>query len=108
MLKYGASEGTRTLDLRFTKPMLYQLSYAGRFSFLWLEAQHTRLGFHPSSLCPLSVVKTVKLCTRSVVTTEGLCTLASLRALRYFPRDNDKAKNRNTNIWPWLEYECPP
>lgn len=26
---YGASEGTRTLDLRFTKPMLYQLSYAG-------------------------------------------------------------------------------
>ena len=28
-LKYGASEGTRTLDLRFTKPMLYQLSYAG-------------------------------------------------------------------------------
>lgn len=25
----GASEGTRTLDLRFTKPMLYQLSYAG-------------------------------------------------------------------------------
>lgn len=28
-LFYGASEGTRTLDLRFTKPMLYQLSYAG-------------------------------------------------------------------------------
>jgi hypothetical protein len=28
---YGASEGTRTLDLRFTKPMLYQLSYAGLF-----------------------------------------------------------------------------
>src|SRR6185436_7043595 len=25
----GASEGIRTLDLRFTKPMLYQLSYAG-------------------------------------------------------------------------------
>ena len=29
LLKNGASEGTRTLDLRFTKPMLYQLSYAG-------------------------------------------------------------------------------
>ena len=26
----GASEGTRTPDLRFTKPMLYQLSYAGK------------------------------------------------------------------------------
>lgn len=26
---YGANEGTRTLDLRFTKPLLYQLSYVG-------------------------------------------------------------------------------
>ena len=25
----GASEGIRTPDLRFTKPLLYQLSYAG-------------------------------------------------------------------------------
>ena len=25
----GANEGTRTLDLRFTKPLLYQLSYIG-------------------------------------------------------------------------------
>ena len=30
----GASEGTRTLDLRFTKPMLYQLSYAGLITIL--------------------------------------------------------------------------
>jgi hypothetical protein len=34
-LKYGASEGTRTLDLRFTKPMLYQLSYAGLLPQTW-------------------------------------------------------------------------
>ena len=27
--KYGANEGTRTLDLRFTKPLLYRLSYIG-------------------------------------------------------------------------------
>ena len=27
--KYGANEGTRTLDLRFTKPLLCQLSYIG-------------------------------------------------------------------------------
>ena len=26
---YGANEGTRTLDLRFTKPLLCQLSYIG-------------------------------------------------------------------------------
>ena len=26
---YGANEGTRTLDLRFTKPLLYRLSYIG-------------------------------------------------------------------------------
>ncbi len=26
---YGANEGTRTLDLRFTKPLLYLLSYVG-------------------------------------------------------------------------------
>ena len=25
----GANEGTRTLDLRFTKPLLYRLSYIG-------------------------------------------------------------------------------
>ena len=25
----GADEGARTLDLRFTKPLLYQLSYVG-------------------------------------------------------------------------------
>ena len=25
----GADEGTRTLDLRFTKPLLYRLSYIG-------------------------------------------------------------------------------
>jgi hypothetical protein len=29
LLSNGASEGTRTPDRRFTKPMLYQLSYAG-------------------------------------------------------------------------------
>ena len=28
-LKAGANKGTRTLDLRFTKPLLYQLSYIG-------------------------------------------------------------------------------
>ena len=27
--KSGAGEGNRTPDLRFTKPLLYQLSYAG-------------------------------------------------------------------------------
>ena len=27
--KAGANKGTRTLDLRFTKPLLYQLSYIG-------------------------------------------------------------------------------
>ena len=27
--KIGADEGARTLDLRFTKPLLYQLSYVG-------------------------------------------------------------------------------
>ena len=27
--KDGANKGTRTLDLRFTKPLLYQLSYIG-------------------------------------------------------------------------------
>lgn len=27
--KNGANEGTRTLDLRFTKPLLYRLSYVG-------------------------------------------------------------------------------
>ena len=27
--KNGANEGTRTLDLRFTKPLLYRLSYIG-------------------------------------------------------------------------------
>ena len=27
--KTGANKGTRTLDLRFTKPLLYQLSYIG-------------------------------------------------------------------------------
>jgi hypothetical protein len=29
---YGAGRGTRTPDLRFTKPLLYQLSYAGRMN----------------------------------------------------------------------------
>ncbi len=28
---FGASRGDRTHDLRFTKPLLYQLSYAGNF-----------------------------------------------------------------------------
>ncbi len=27
--EHGAGEGNRTPDLRFTKPLLYQLSYAG-------------------------------------------------------------------------------
>ena len=27
--KNGANEGTRTLDLRFTKPLLYRLSHIG-------------------------------------------------------------------------------
>ena len=30
----GANEGTRTLDLRFTKPLLYRLSYIGASAFL--------------------------------------------------------------------------
>lgn len=29
MAPIGAGRGTRTPDLRFTKPLLYQLSYAG-------------------------------------------------------------------------------
>ena len=29
MALIGAGRGTRTPDLRFTKPLLYQLSYAG-------------------------------------------------------------------------------
>ena len=29
MLKAGADDGIRTRDLRFTKPLLYQLSYVG-------------------------------------------------------------------------------
>ena len=29
----GANEGTRTLDLRFTKPLLCQLSYIGAVNF---------------------------------------------------------------------------
>ncbi len=29
MRKHGAGEWIRTTDLRFTKPLLYQLSYAG-------------------------------------------------------------------------------
>jgi hypothetical protein len=29
--KNGAGEGTRTHDLRFTKPLLYQLSYSSPF-----------------------------------------------------------------------------
>ena len=28
----GADDGIRTRDLRFTKPLLYQLSYVGRAS----------------------------------------------------------------------------
>jgi hypothetical protein len=28
----GADDGIRTRDLRFTKPLLYQLSYVGGFS----------------------------------------------------------------------------
>ncbi len=28
----GAEDGTRTRDLRFTKPLLYQLSYFGEIS----------------------------------------------------------------------------
>ena len=31
--KAGANKGTRTLDLRFTKPLLYQLSYIGASAF---------------------------------------------------------------------------
>ena len=29
----GANKGIRTLDLRFTKPLLYQLSYIGTLLF---------------------------------------------------------------------------
>ena len=29
----GANKGTRTLDLRFTKPLLYRLSYIGTSAF---------------------------------------------------------------------------
>ena len=32
--KTGANKGTRTLDLRFTKPLLYQLSYIGASAFV--------------------------------------------------------------------------
>ena len=31
--KNGANKGTRTLDLRFTKPLLYRLSYIGTSAF---------------------------------------------------------------------------
>src|SRR5262249_3415126 len=55
VLNYGASEGTRTLDLRFTKPMLYQLSYAG-----FLESkttfEDTELCFESSSFCQNATV----------------------------------------------------
>ena len=34
----GANEGTRTLDLRFTKPLLCQLSYIGAICVLPLTA----------------------------------------------------------------------
>ena len=30
----GANKGTRTLDLRFTKPLLYRLSYIGALTFV--------------------------------------------------------------------------
>ena len=29
LVRYGADDGTRTRNLRFTKPLLYQLSYVG-------------------------------------------------------------------------------
>ena len=33
----GAKEGTRTPDLRFTKPLLYRLSHFGKTTFRTLE-----------------------------------------------------------------------
>jgi hypothetical protein len=42
----GADSRTRTDDRRFTKPLLYQLSYAGRFSERALHAERTR---HPKN-----------------------------------------------------------
>ena len=55
-LKYGASEGTRTLDLRFTKPMLYQLSYAGNFPFSKTEVPKYMTFFEPVKVCPVSTL----------------------------------------------------
>ena len=50
----GASEGTRTLDLRFTKPMLYQLSYAG-------FRRDAMPAFSPT-IRPLKIADAKKLC----------------------------------------------
>lgn len=54
VVKYGASEGTRTLDLRFTKPMLYQLSYAG-------FRRDAMPAFSPT-IRPLKIADAMKLC----------------------------------------------
>ena len=39
----GAGEGNRTPDLRFTKPLLYRLSYAGRADIEMLTHQSQRI-----------------------------------------------------------------
>ncbi len=40
----GAGDGTRTHDLRFTKPLLYQLSYSSSkfFQIIYLYAKETK------------------------------------------------------------------
>lgn len=76
LLKYGASEGTRTLDLRFTKPMLYQLSYAGCFSYLKQRSHDTRLHFSPSSFVRHALDATSETYTTKTVRTLRLGTLA--------------------------------
>jgi hypothetical protein len=40
-MKGGADDGIRTRDLRFTKPLLYQLSYVGKlFKIRGLSPSH--------------------------------------------------------------------
>src|SRR5688500_13143817 len=47
-LLHGAGRGTRTPDLRFTKPLLYQLSYAGcRLQAARLYLMRVSLGRSP-------------------------------------------------------------
>ena len=49
--KNGANKGTRTLDLRFTKPLLYRLSYIGTTA-LYIIAKDCFFVHTPSKIFP--------------------------------------------------------